>query len=256
MNVSSQKMQKKNFFLPTVRLLLILLATMLLFTPPGLWGQDPDKLERFLKSNPFPQLIQRYAQEDIQLELKGETRRREEALPYVVVPGFRCQVFAGLNRTNAEHIFQRLQLAAVDSVYLLSDSTGLYRVQVGNCRTRREAELLLDKLRFQGFPDAWIVETPIHVPKAPQRPAPDSLRFNRPAMFYGVQVLATSSRKNADHIAKELNLHFSLPTQTLKKAAFWKVIVGRFTERSRAEALRDQLKQAGYADAWVTQFDE
>ena len=236
--------------LATAGLLLVVLL------PASSHAQSSQALKNFLKSRPFPQLIQQYAQETIELQLEGEVAREEKARPYRLVPGFRCQVFAGLNRSHALQVFHQAQKVALDSVYLLADSTGLFKVQVGNCRQRREAEILLDKLRFSGFPDAWIVKTNIHVPKLPRTTQPtDSTAATTSPIFFGVQILATSSHSNARRARNRIRQAFSLPVQIVQQAPFWKVVVGQFPNRSEADSLREKLRQSGFRDAWVTQFD-
>lgn len=74
--------------------------------------------------------------------------------------GFRIQVFA----SAAEDIAENARLSAearlgVTAYSVLID--GLFKVQVGDCRTRELAEALLTKARSTYYTDAWIVESQV-----------------------------------------------------------------------------------------------
>lgn len=79
------------------------------------------------------------------------------------IDGFRVQVFASAGRDIAEGA-RRLAEARLHASAYVEEGAGLFKVRVGNCRTREQAEKLLEKCRSGNYPDAWIVATKIEVP--------------------------------------------------------------------------------------------
>ena len=66
----------------------------------------------------------------------------------------------------AKEILSNIQALNLDSVYMVQEQN-LFKVQMGNYGERREAEIMLDRLRYAGIENAWIVNATIHVPKPP-----------------------------------------------------------------------------------------
>ncbi len=71
-------------------------------------------------------------------------------------PGFRVQVLAAGSETSAEALKLELQKKIGAPVYV-ELIEGLYKVRVGDCTDRSEAEALLRRCREAGYRDAWIV---------------------------------------------------------------------------------------------------
>ncbi|OQY29943.1 MAG: hypothetical protein B6244_01405 [Candidatus Cloacimonetes bacterium 4572_55] len=84
------------------------------------------------------------------------------AIPGRTVPGFRIQISAMSTKdgamTSAQNAADRLNLKG----YVEQDA-GLWKVRMGNARSRQEAEDIRDYIRNNGFPDAWIVDTNVVV---------------------------------------------------------------------------------------------
>lgn len=79
-----------------------------------------------------------------------------------MVPVFRVQILAVSDEVAAQDAKQTAGLRLKQPVYVeLVD--GMYKVRVGDCATRVEAEKLLRKCRESGYPDAWIVTGSIKV---------------------------------------------------------------------------------------------
>jgi cell division protein FtsN len=88
----------------------------------------------------------------------------EAATPDAVrIDGYRIQVFASASPDVAEGARRTAQARTGKSAYVTHED-GLYKVRIGNCRTRADAEKLLEKVRSGYYADAWIVETKIEVP--------------------------------------------------------------------------------------------
>jgi len=91
-------------------------------------------------------------------EAKVDTTARPE--PPTTVDGFRVQLFASVSRDTAENARkaaeERLGMRAyVDLV------EGMYKVRVGDCRTREQAETVLRRCQERYYQDAWIVACPV-----------------------------------------------------------------------------------------------
>lgn len=71
--------------------------------------------------------------------------------------GFRIQVFASakIDEANAARRLVAERFPA-DSIYMVYDPP-VYKIRVGNYRTRLEASRRLPAIVEQGYPDAWIV---------------------------------------------------------------------------------------------------
>lgn len=74
--------------------------------------------------------------------------------------GFRVQVFA----SQSEYVAQNARSAAQERLGVpayVDFVDGLYKVRVGDCKTRKEAEALLEHCRSKYYKDAWVVESTI-----------------------------------------------------------------------------------------------
>jgi cell division septation protein DedD len=85
----------------------------------------------------------------------------EPAPALEMMDGFRIQVFATGDEETAEAVREAGELKLGLPVYT-EFVDGLYKIRVGNCPTREEAETLLKRCKDVGYGDAWIVETRVH----------------------------------------------------------------------------------------------
>jgi hypothetical protein len=81
----------------------------------------------------------------------------------VAVPVFRVQILATSSEQSAldakNRVEKRLGLAAYISLV-----DGMYKVRVGDCATREEANKVREKCRGAGYTDAWIVTDVLAAP--------------------------------------------------------------------------------------------
>jgi hypothetical protein len=69
---------------------------------------------------------------------------------------------------------------------------------------------------------------------------------------YRVQVIASSYQDNAENVAAQLRAAFGgVGVYVEHLQGLYKVRVGDYADRASAEAMRDRLRNAGYADAWI-----
>jgi cell division septation protein DedD len=116
-------------------------------------------------------------------------------------------------------------------------------------------------------PDSIVVETPSDEPYPeptiifeeegiPVEPEPEEeIETQAPSYEYGfrVQVLASTSEKNAEGFAGEIRSKVDDPVYVEYIPPYHKVRVGDFTARADAEACRDRLRRTGYSDAFVVE---
>jgi hypothetical protein len=85
----------------------------------------------------------------------------------IAMPGYRIQVFASGDRSGADRVRDEASAKLNEFAYVaLVD--GLYKVQVGDCPTRVEAEKLLQECRAAGYTDAWVSTTKIRMRRQSQ----------------------------------------------------------------------------------------
>ncbi|NIW78668.1 MAG: hypothetical protein GWN16_04050 [Calditrichae bacterium] len=122
--------------------------------------------------------------EDIDFPAEGANNQTVEPLPLPEdepqkiqleenrkLDGFRVQLFATkeiekatLEKKEAEYLFFDDSVA----VYIEFDSP-MYKVRIGDCRNREQAESLRQLARRKGYPTAWIVKTKINTnPNLPE----------------------------------------------------------------------------------------
>ncbi len=76
------------------------------------------------------------------------------------IEGFRLQVFATKSRSTADSLKTVIEGKIEEKVYVKFEVPN-YKVRVGNCKSREEAEILKAKLTRYGYRFAWIVRTRI-----------------------------------------------------------------------------------------------
>jgi hypothetical protein len=83
------------------------------------------------------------------------------ALPQGSVYGFRIQIFASSTEKNAMKIVDDARVNFGGKVYI-EHLAPYYKVRVGDCLTKEDAQVLKDKAVSQGYRGAFIVETMIN----------------------------------------------------------------------------------------------
>ncbi len=84
-----------------------------------------------------------------------------------VIEGYRVQICAVSDEMKAREIQKESILKFNEDIYLIYDSP-YYKIRVGDCTTRYEADLLQKMAEEKGFIDAWVVKT-----KVKPRPKPE-----------------------------------------------------------------------------------
>jgi len=74
--------------------------------------------------------------------------------------GYRIQVYSGRESATARRIFAQIRSITGLEAYLNYEAPQ-YKVRVGDFTSRDEANQLLQEIRSQGFPEAWIVRSTV-----------------------------------------------------------------------------------------------
>ena len=78
------------------------------------------------------------------------------------LPGYRVQIFSSTDQEEAQAVRKNAILKFEDNVYVVFDNP-YYKVRVGDCRSRYEADELQMSAEKKGYPDAWIVRTNVTI---------------------------------------------------------------------------------------------
>ncbi|GAB4363243.1 MAG: hypothetical protein Kow0042_00890 [Calditrichia bacterium] len=238
---------------------LLLYFLGILLTAEILNAQSSAEIKKFLWQRDFQELIENYAEEKIHLKDVGEAQRRIEMRSYDEAEGLRVQVLAATVAENAQQMARRVEELGLDSVYVLEEQ-GIYKVQVGNFTDRREAEVMLDRLRFAGIQGGWITHTTIHIPKKWLGPptgslAPSAAPAEAPVSF-AIQLFLTNDPEKAKSLKAQFQQQITSVVWIQAQGNYWKVLAGRFTSREAAIENLQKIKSLGFADAWITQVDD
>jgi cell division septation protein DedD len=87
---------------------------------------------------------------------EGWTTPSQERSTY----GYRVQIFASSERRRAEEIAASARTRFPDAVYVEYDAP-LYKVRIGDCVTRHEADTLKEQAFSLGYEGPWVAETMI-----------------------------------------------------------------------------------------------
>ncbi len=105
---------------------------------------------------------ERIPQADIvgRLEPEKTPKNSEEAVEEMV-QGYRIQLLATGDEVQAREVKKDAIYKFEENVYLVFEAP-LYKLRVGNCRTKKEAEGLKMEAIRKGFRDAWVVPSKVY----------------------------------------------------------------------------------------------
>lgn len=87
----------------------------------------------------------------------------EDSLQIVEKSGWKVQIFSTSDFFLADSIFRQAQERFTDQAVEKVFDLPYYKIRVGNCQTREEAEKLLTKAHELRYFDAWVIRTRIKV---------------------------------------------------------------------------------------------
>lgn len=84
-----------------------------------------------------------------------------DTLRVVKKMGYKVQLFSTTDFFKADTIFQKAVNDFIDQEVVKVFNSPYYKIRLGNCVTREEAEILLNRALTLKYRDAWIIRTPI-----------------------------------------------------------------------------------------------
>lgn len=209
----------------------------------------------------FQNMIQTYGHEELRFTLPS--RQVLDSLsrpPFVWVDGYRIQVAAVSSPQRAAELADLLKRSLTDSVYVLSENN-LFRIQFGDYTDRITAETKVDSMRKYGWPEAWIVTRKVKKWVSPTDSASQPLNHSAKMeaddltdkVFYSVQIAAFSNRAAAEQFVQQIEKP-QWDIRIFPAGDFLKILVGKFASREEAEIQLQAVRQAGFTDAWITEF--
>lgn len=163
----------------TIRLLVPALFASILFTacapgPPPVTYEEPPVEESMLvpqdeSFNPLTVVDDAIVLPESKLKeappettQKDEEQQEEPSVNMVEVPGYRIQLLATDAEFEARAVEEKALIEFDENVYLIFDSP-IYKVRVGDCVSRLEANELRRKAVKLGYRDAWVVQSRVLV---------------------------------------------------------------------------------------------
>lgn len=97
--------------------------------------------------------------------MSGKTTPKSESVKATEeMAGFRVQIFATDLESEARTVEQEALIKFREGVYLVFDAPN-YKIRIGDCLTRPEANELRDKAVKLGYHDAWVVQSRVIPPE-------------------------------------------------------------------------------------------
>jgi len=168
--------------------------------------------------------------------------------------GFRVQLFAGLDSLHAESIRIQAMNEISDSVYVLPEN-GLYKTQAGDYLYRTQADSLKHILLNAGMNGAWVAHHPIFLRDKSKSDSLSVAEKQTPAVAatykYTIQVMAVTNESKAQSRVKQLIETFRYPVFYIRTGSVFKLFVGKFQSREKAEKALKEVRANEYPDAWL-----
>jgi len=119
---------------------------------------DPASLFE-VKLDSLPAPVDLFTPDQYDVLLKGQNKKEESAAEFS--SGYRVQLLSTRNEAEARAGMQDALAAFSDRVYLLYDSP-CYKLRVGDCLQRAEADSLQQRALQKGFSSAWIIRSQVY----------------------------------------------------------------------------------------------
>jgi cell division protein FtsN len=170
---------------------------------------------------------------------------RSEGIPssFGRVIGYRVQIFAARDKSNAERVKAAASKDIKERIYLVLADDNLYKVQIGDFLSKIDAEKARDRIiTMPNYKDAFIQNTYIYFDNS----AAGGSHF--------IQVGSFSTKQSAeDFIKTSLNSLGYNNTEIFFDNNLYKVLVGSYGSNNEASSVRDRLRSDGFEGAWIIQ---
>ncbi len=184
------------------------------------------------------------------LELRDESAiaAAGKPVPMKKMPGYRVQISAMGSSEGAIGMAKACTNLIPNVRAHVVEEGGLYKIRMGDCKSKDEASKLREQLVKFGYADCWIATDTIEIPLAPgEEEQPDTTKWT-------IQVSSCKLKESADTIKNTL-LASGLTDKVfiISEGDLYRVRAGQFNTREAADEVRKKIATAGYADAWLVQ---
>ncbi|MBN1825046.1 MAG: SPOR domain-containing protein [Candidatus Eisenbacteria bacterium] len=192
-------------------------------------------------------------------EIREAAVTPETVSPKDAAPGsWRAQLLATRDAGKARGLAESLAGRFDGPVHVVFDDP-FYKVQVGEERTREEAEVLTSRLASTGFGSSWIVRASVASPagaKAESRAdAPAPAARTETVDGFRVQLLASADEKKARALAERAEAVLETAAYVERSGALFKTRVGNCEEKEDALRLVERAKRSGFGGAWLVRAE-
>lgn len=186
-------------------------------------------------------------------ERPDTTKEDEPPVPETLIPGYRIQIATTLKRDSAERlkeeIASRLNVRAY--VEYAPSVSPFYKIRIGNCRTKKEAEELRRRAEDAGYTVSGGYSAPFWVetmvlPVEPVEPTVQRVQVQG----YRVQLVAVENREEVNRVKEEAERKFDVEVYREFVAPLYKVRIGDCQTVEEADMLLREARRKGYGDAF------
>jgi len=192
---------------------------------------------------PPPTIKEKEVSEDVVVKEPKPVLEKVPSVTFGKKISYKIQIFASHSKESSEDEANRVffEISQPAEVVLSGD---LWKVQVGSFAERKDAEIFREKLKNLGWNDAFIVDVE-------NEGLSEVQSEGKSYEYYSIQVLASGNRTEARDLMKNLvDLGLENVFIVFEKN-LWKVRVGRFNEKVKAEKYLEKLKNIGFSDCWI-----
>jgi hypothetical protein len=101
--------------------------------------------------------LRKQEQGETKTDQKTKAQEMEKGKAILPLMVYRVQFFATQYPDEANRVSEQVKSELSENTYI-DYKTPYYWVRVGDCVTKEEAEVLLEKIRNLGYPQSWVVE--------------------------------------------------------------------------------------------------
>ena len=126
----------------------------------------PEQYEKFdplTLNDPFLPIANGTMIHEIFTEIKPDHYTEADSLRYIEQMGWKVQVLSIKDGVKADSILQKLNDIFGPKNTQMIWTPPYWKIRVGNCTTRMEAERLLDRVKDLGYERAWIIQSRVRI---------------------------------------------------------------------------------------------
>lgn len=178
-------------------------------------------------------------------------------IPPALGEGWKVQVASYTDKETVNGVHVELKQRLTDYPVHLRYLEGRYIILVGNFIQREPADSLRDVLTAEGFPDAFVVQSPVvvhhdsgKVDTTTSLDAPASKEVGT-VKGWRIQVMSLSSRTSAEQESRKATVKTGMSAYIVETDGMYKIRLGDFTDESFARLEMARIASVGFAGAFL-----